>query len=131
MRLKPEPAPIVLRVHTRVVDEKPRRKRDEQGAGYPGKWANFALVFDCETTRDLREDLNFLWWRFCELKDGKYISQREGLVYADNLRSKSIALIEKYARRSADVELGCDAEIVVQSRTEFVDGEFWQACRMG
>jgi hypothetical protein len=23
-------------------------------------WANFALVFDCETTTDLRQDLTFL-----------------------------------------------------------------------
>lgn len=132
MQPKPEPAPIVLRVHTRIVGEKPRKERGDQGAGYPGKWANFALVFDCETTRDLREDLNFLWWRFCELKGRKYVGQREGLVYADGLDRKSVALIKRYARgKPADVESGCPENILVQSRTEFVDGEFWEACRTG
>ena len=59
-------APISLRVHTRVVNEKP----SQRGQGrLPDKWARFALVFDCETTIDIRQDLTFLWWRFCERKE--------------------------------------------------------------
>src|SRR4029434_6478403 len=93
-------------------------------------WANFALVFDCETTTDLREDLNFLWWRFCELKAGGYVCQREGVVYRDDLGAKSLSLIHEFAcGKRADVEDGCPEDILVQSRTQFVNGEFWQALR--
>jgi hypothetical protein len=89
-------------------------------------------VFDCETTTDLREDLNFLWLRFCELKDGAYVCQREGVVYRDNLDAKSIALIRQFVRRKrADVEDGCPEDISVQTRTRFVNGEFWRALRAG
>jgi hypothetical protein len=87
---------------------------------------------DCETTTDIRQDLNFLWWRFCELRVGTYVCQQEGLVYADTLDGASIDLIHAYARsKRAQVEDGCPENILVQSRTEFVDGEFWQAIQAG
>ena len=127
MKIPPEPAPIFLRVHTKVRNEKTRefdtRLRD--------KWANFALVFDCETTTDIRQDLTFLWWRFCELKGEGYVCQQEGVVHADGLDRKLVKLIRSYAsRKRAGVEKGCPREIRVQSRTEFVNGEFWEALRV-
>jgi hypothetical protein len=61
----------------------------------PDKWAKFALVFDCETTTDIRQDLNFLWWRFCEQKEGIYVCQQEGLVYADALDAELTGLAHK------------------------------------
>lgn len=129
MKLSPETAPIYVRVHTRVRDEKPRRYDEKKR---PKKWANFALVLDCETTTDMRQDLTFLWWRFCELKNEMYVCQQEGLVYADTLDKELITLIHDYARgERADVEEGCPNDIGVKSRTEFVDGEFWDALRAG
>src|SRR5438552_15926107 len=114
-----ELTPIFVRVHTRVANEKPRK--DGEGK-LPVKWANFAMVLDCETTVDIRQDLNFLWWRFCELKNGSYVCQQEGLVYADNLSQESVDLIRAFARsKRAEVEDGCPEEIVVESRTQFVD----------
>jgi hypothetical protein len=80
----PELAPVFVRAHTRVKG-KQRRGGDDQSTRLRG-WANFALVFDCETTTDLRQDLTFLWWRFCELKDDGYVCQREGVVHADPTR---------------------------------------------
>jgi hypothetical protein len=127
--IPPEPTPVFVRSHTRVTNEKPRK--DGEGK-LPDKWANYALVFDCETTIDIRQDLNFLWWRFCERKQDTYVCQQEGLVYADPLDPKSINLIQRYAKnRKADVEDGCPRDILVQSRTEFVDGEFWTAVQAG
>src|SRR5260370_11529648 len=124
-----ELTPIFVRVHTRVTNEKARKDGDRKPRD---KWANFALVFDCETTTDIRQDLNFLWWRFCELKDGIYVCQQEGLVYADTLEPKAISLIHDFARtQRADVESGCPEQILVQSRTKFVDGGFWQAIQAG
>jgi hypothetical protein len=129
MERPPEPAPVFVRVHIRVKDESPREDREWKP---PKKWANFALVFDCETTTDIRQNLNFLWWRFCELKDGIYVCQQEGVVYADNLNKEYIRLICDYARRNrANVEDDCPEDIRVQSRTEFVNGELWKALRTG
>ncbi len=129
MHVAPEPAPIFLRVHTRVMDEKPRPPGEGKLAD---KWAHFALVLDCETKLDLRQDLTFLWWRFCELKDGRYVCQQEGVVHHDNLPETSVQLIRDFARsKRADVEDGCPEDIRVQSRTQFVDGEFWDALRAG
>jgi hypothetical protein len=127
-KIPPELTPIFVRVHTRVKDEKPRQDREVE---VRDKWAKFALVFDCETTMDLCEDLNFLWWRFCELKDGHYVCQQEGVVYADALPTELQALIRSYAKRRADVEAGCPPNIKVQSRTQFVNGDFWEALRAG
>ena len=128
MKVTPELAPVFVRVHTRVRNEKPG---DGEGE-LPDKWANFALVFDCETTIDMREDLNFLWWRFCELKNGLYVCQQEGVVYADGLDKDLVKLIREYARRKhADVEDGCPEDIRVESRTEFVNGRFWKALSAG
>src|SRR5450432_3332523 len=126
---EPELLPFFVRVHSRVANEKPRERK---GRKLPDKWANYALVFDCETTIDIRQDLNFLWWRFCERKNDRYICQQEGLVYADGLDAESIALIRAYAsNQRADVDEGCPEDILVQSRTEFVDGEFWEAIQAG
>src|SRR5205823_14823666 len=100
-----EPTLIFLRVHTRVKSEQPR---GEYEGKLPDTWANFALIFDCETTTDIRQDLNFLWWRFCELKEGVYVCQQEGVVYADELDQASIELIRSYAEsKTAQVEEGC------------------------
>src|SRR5215469_7551797 len=126
MKLTPELAPVFVRVHTRISNDRWSRPKQKLA----NKWANFALIFDCETTIDIREDLNFLWWRFCELKDEKYVCQLEGVVYADGLADDLVGLIRDYARKPAYVE-GCPTEIKVSSRTEFVNGDFWQALRMG
>ncbi len=67
---QPEPTPVFVRSHTRVKGEKPRKDGEGKLAD---KWAKYALVFDCETTIDIRQDLNFLWWRFCERKQGTYV----------------------------------------------------------
>jgi hypothetical protein len=127
---KSELAPIFVRVHTRVKNEKPRTT-DGEGK-LPDKWARYALAFDCETTIDMQQDLTFLWWRFCALKGEIYICQQEGVVYADGLSRHSVQLIRNFAAsKRADVEAGCPSVILFQSRTEFVDGPFWDAIVAG
>ncbi len=82
----------------------------------------------------MRQDLTFLWWRFCERKndDDAYVCQLEGVAYADGLDNQSIQVIRDFAgRKRAEVEEGCPRDILVQSRTELVDGEFWDAIVAG
>jgi hypothetical protein len=90
------------------------------------------MVLDCETTVDVPQDLNFLWWRFCEFKNGIYVCQLEGVVYADGLNKRLVKRIRKFVRgKRADVEETCPKEIRIQSRTEFVNGEFWDVLSAG
>jgi hypothetical protein len=128
-KIHPEPTPVFVRVHTRVKNE----KRSSSGEyKLHDKWATFALVLDSETTVDIRQDLTFLWWRFCELKGRSYVCQQEGVVHADKLDKSSVKLIRDFARsKRAAVEDGCPKEIVVESQTQFVRGEFWDALRTG
>jgi hypothetical protein len=129
MNTTPELGPVFLRAYTRVKNGNSWTSR---GRTRFGKWANFALIFDCETTTDIHQTLTFLWWRFCELKNGVYSCQQEGVVYADNLDQSAVTLIRNYARGiRADVEPGCPQNVSVQSRTEFVDGKFWEAIQAG
>ena len=72
-KIHPELTPIFLRVHSRVANEKARKDSER---GLRDKWANFTLVFDCETTTDIRQDLNFLWWRFCERNEEVCVCQQ-------------------------------------------------------
>src|SRR5437899_7714794 len=126
MYVAPEPTPIFVRVHTRVKNEKPSGGSQPK---LPDKWAHFAMVLDCETTTDIRQDLNFLWWRFCELKNDAYVCQLEGVAYNDHLDKTAVTLIRSFARKRADVEEGCPEEIQVSSRTDFANGVFWEAIR--
>jgi len=126
MNLDPELAPIYVRVYSRT-----KKKAKERWKANAPKWANFALVLDCETTTDIRQDLTFLWWRFCELKNDAYICQLEGVAYNAHLGKEDVALIRQFARKRADVEDGCPEEIQIGSRTEFANKVLWEAIRVG
>jgi hypothetical protein len=126
MNSNPELAPIYVRVYSRTK----KRAKDRWKAN-ASKWANYALVLDCETTTDIRQDLTFLWWRFCELKNDAYVCQLEGVAYNDHLGKDDLALIRSFARKRADVEDGCPKEIQVESRTEFANRVLWEAIRIG
>jgi hypothetical protein len=102
------------------------------GARIVEKWAQYALVLDCETTTDLQQNLTFLWWRFCELHNDVYVCQQEGIAYADDLPKKSISIIKSFVRtNSAEVNEGFPDKIIVQTRTQFVDDRFWLALKAG
>src|SRR5579872_514919 len=128
MSPNPELAPIVVRVHSRVRNAKPK---DGNWEPKNSKWANFALILDCETTLDIRQELTYLWWRFCELKNGAYVCQKEGVVYNDHLDQEAVTIIRNFARKRAEVEDGCPDEIQISSRTEFANGDFWEVVRAG
>ena len=133
MVLNPSRASIFLRAHTRVETRgKKKKEKSEVEWKPPDKWARGVLVLDCETTTDIQQNLTFLWWRFCELKNGIYVCQQEGVVHADNLDKSSINIIRDFVRgKQAEVAKGCPKKISLQSRTEFVKGEFWDALVAG
>lgn len=130
MAAEPELAPIFLRAHTKAKTKK--KDSPDFDNGLSDRWARFALIIDCETTTDMHLDLTFLWWRFCELKDGRYIPQLEGVAYGDTLDANAIEVIRNFASsKQADVEKGCPHQIRIQSLKDFMRYEFWDAVVAG
>jgi hypothetical protein len=96
-------------------------------------WPDNALVWDTESTLDLDQKLNFGIWRFCELQDGVYVPLQEGIFYRDGLPAEEIQKVVRYAKnRLADrLVPGADRELVVLTRSEFVERVFWESVRAG
>ena len=121
----------ILRLIKKLQRMEQRWDREHPPREIP-QWAPYALVLDCETTIDLYHELNFCWWRFCELVDDKYVVKNEGVFWRDDLPIPKIQLIRKYARsQRADVVAGGVPEIRCESRAEFMNGIFHEAIRMG
>jgi hypothetical protein len=110
---------IYLRAHTVPVDKKEakgaRRTVDEP------KWSDHALVFDCETRVSADLTLTFGFWRFCELRNGKYVCVEEGIFHDDDLGAKEFNLLRKYARstKADTTDDGCD-RLRLYSRSKFI-----------
>lgn len=124
--------PIYVRAYARVVEEKPRfgsGKREPE----PPRWARTALVIDFETTTNLEQQLNFGWYRWCELQpDGNYVCVEEGICYANDLDRKSVRLLHEFChKKKADAAPGEARQIKLFTRDEFVDGPLWDIIRAG
>jgi len=111
---------IYVRVHTRRL--KPKRKKSHSHQS-PLKWADHALIFDCESRITADQSLTFGFWRFCELRQGRYIALEEGSLLDDNgeLSDKEITVISQFAKRQkADTADDGYDHIRVYSRSKFL-----------
>ncbi|HXB98934.1 MAG TPA: hypothetical protein VNU74_00955, partial [Terriglobales bacterium] len=123
-----------LRAHVVVSGgRKARAKKRKKSQRTPKLWPDYALVWDTESTLDLEQRLNFGIWRFCELQDGDYVSLQEGIFYRDGLPAKDVRKVVRYAKnRLADrLVPEADRELVVLTRSEFVERVFWESVRAG
>jgi hypothetical protein len=125
--------PVYVRAHTRVVEEEkphPTRKTNEPE---PPRWAHTALVLDFETTTNLEQQLNFGFYRWCELQaDGTYVCVEEGVCYSNALDRKSLRLLGDFCRKhKADMPRRETKRIKLFTRNEFVNGPLWDIIRAG
>ena len=109
---------IYVRAYTVPVE--PEEKKAHSGD--EPKWPQHALVFDCETRITADLTLTFGFWRFCELRDGKYVSVEEGIFHDDNgLSAKEFNLLRDYARNTKpDTTRDGSYRLRLYSRTKFV-----------
>jgi hypothetical protein len=117
---------IFLRAHTeRSKNTKKRRAKNHQKPESP-TWADFALVFDCETTKDEKQSLTFGVYRLLRNVNGCYSEVREeGFFHADNASHREIRLLARYAdRNTADTVKDCPKRICVRTLQEFVEKVF-------
>jgi hypothetical protein len=65
------------------------------------KWPDCALVFDCESRITADQTLTFGFWRFCELRNGEYLSLEEGIFHNDKgLAVKEFDLLRKFVKKA-------------------------------
>ena len=88
---------IFLRAHTVVVDPKKSKKGKRRGRGLGRglkKWPEYAVVFDCETRVDTRQDLTFGFYRLLRLKGAGYVLEEEGAFFDDDLSAHERKVLE-------------------------------------
>ena len=117
---------IYLRAHTVQLENKQRpevRKDDEP------KSPDYAIVFDCESRITTDLTLTFGFWRFCELRNDRYVCMEEGIFHDDKgLNAQEFALLRDYAKRTKPntADDGSD-RLRLYSRSKFVDEVFGMA----
>lgn len=128
MNLPPDFLRTAIRVYpTRTADQRPKRARRSKRAGPVGA-PNRAIVFDCETTVDTTQQLNFGAWRY--YIDGHdtipgTCCVEEGIFFADDLPDRDpdgYRLFCDYARtHEADVAPGHSTRLRLLTRKQFVE----------
>lgn len=129
---------IYLRCHTRILDDKPERKRRFN----PGRKRRFnrsspdpryVLLLDTETTTDAKQSLNFGAYQFCEAdRRGNYVCLEEGLFHADDLDAAQLEVLRKYVRNENRKRPGISCpKLKLYSRDAFVEKVFHIAIQAG
>jgi hypothetical protein len=109
---------IYVRAHTVRIDAKKISDTTHHSAL---KWADYALVFDCESRVTPDQTLTFGFWRFCELRNGEYVAQEEGIFHDNALSAKEIGILRKFARSiKADTSKDGYNRIRLYSRSKFI-----------
>lgn len=110
---------IYVRAHTVQLEKKEHksaRKEDQT------KWPDCALVFDCESRITADQTLTFGFWRFCQLRDNRYVCLEEGIFHDDgSLSSREFDVLRKYvnAIKPDTAEDGSD-RLRLYSRLKFI-----------
>jgi len=115
---------IYLRAYTRRPEEKEPSERVRQAD--QKKWPDHALIFDCESRITADLTLTFGFWRFCELRDGKYVCIEEGIFHDDDsLKAKELDLLCKYVKvtKPETAKDGC-GRLRLYSRKKFIEETF-------
>jgi hypothetical protein len=110
---------IYVRAHTRLLEQKESKESGSKPS--EPKWGDYALIFDCESRITADQTLTFGFWRFCELRQGRYVALEEGIFHDEELDVRAIKTLRKFARskKAETVEDGY-ARVRVYSRPKFI-----------
>jgi hypothetical protein len=100
-----------------------------------GRWPQFALVFDTETTLDLAQKLTFGCFRRYRLIDTGYSCIEEGLFHSDLPGRADRKVLEKYVNNPLNVPategFPIQIKLKLTDRARFISHVFWRAVRNG
>jgi hypothetical protein len=110
---------IYVRAHTVRVES---AQQDTKSRYNEVKWADCALIVDCETRVSADQTLTFGFSRFCELRNGQYVTVGEGIFHDDKLSARELNVLRRYIRHTKPdtTDDGCD-RLYLYSRSEFVE----------
>jgi hypothetical protein len=112
---------IFLRAHT-VQPDKKQRKDTRKDEDEVRRWPDYVLIVDCESRTTAGQTPTFGFWRFCDLRGGKYVCTEEGIIYSDSgLSAKELDVLRRFAKsnRSDVASDGCD-RLRLCSRSKFI-----------
>ena len=115
-----EPHDIYLRAFARQLATPQRRDTPHDN---DPKWADYALLFDCESRLTPDQSLTFGFWRFCELRNGIFVCIDEGIFHNDEgLSAAEFQLLRRWARAN-EPETTDDgsSRLHLYSRSTFVE----------
>ncbi len=119
---------IFVRAYAIPASEDPDDNRNHRSSD-DAKWPSYALILDSETRITFDQSLTFGIFRFCELKDTKYVVTREGIFYADALPTKDRQVLRAYARTAVSDAKSFPPEFPLYSRSDFMKRVFWPAIK--
>src|SRR6516164_3277717 len=97
MNKKTDNLPVFLRVHSVKIASSSKKDRGKKAADEAREisklWPEYALLFDTETRTTVDQTLMFSIFRICKLVEGKYLCDREGVVYDGRLSDKELNTI--------------------------------------
>jgi hypothetical protein len=127
---------IFLRAHTVVAGSKKSEKTKGKRRGRDlwrslCKWPRYAVVFDCETRIDTRQNLTFGFYRVLRLQDDFYVLEEEGAFFDDDLPCRECDVLDAYVR-TADTEVkSFPPRFPFHARSKFVKKIFYGYARKG
>src|SRR5438874_4395165 len=119
---------IFVRAHTLIRQKNPP-------PGVPSaKWPEKVLVFDTETSIDIKQKLNLGTYRLCKLGAAGYQCIEEGLFYADELPAHQHEIMERYVLDPKNFPLDVkgfppQVKLKLYNRSQFVERVFWRSIR--
>src|SRR5579864_5076203 len=125
------PRDIFVRAHTVVLDEHKQRKRSDRAPPKLPRWPDFAVVFGCESRRDLGQEPTFGFYRVLKLNDDRYVLEEEGAFFDEALRPAERNALATYFQREVADTTSFPPRFPLRSRSEFVKKVFYWYARQG
>ena len=120
-----EKLPLYLRTHTEIEVKKPSQFTRRKPLT---KYAEYALVIDCETLLDTSQALILCCYQICRLNaEGCYECIEEGLVFPDGLSAADRLVLREYAARNkARTATGSSDRLRVLALSKFMEHVFFK-----
>jgi|SRR5579864_5524167 len=125
------PRDIFVRAHTVVLDEHKQRKRSDRAPPKLPRWPDFAVVFGCESRRDLGQEPTFGFYRVLKLNDDRYVLEEEGAFFDEGLRPTERNAVATYFQREVAETTSFPPRFPLRTRADFVKDVFYWYARKG
>ncbi|MGI9101076.1 MAG: hypothetical protein ACR2IF_01410 [Terriglobales bacterium] len=125
-----KPEDIYLRAHTIVLNDPNPPKPHSRRVQVPA-WPEIALVFDCESRTNIRQELTFGFYRVLKLYGNAYVLDEEGAFFDDDLPADERQRLEEYINKGVPDVASFPPRFPLHSRSEFVTNVFYHYARKG